>query len=64
VPDRATRDVTVVFGHWSTLGLMLRSDAICLDSGCIWGGELSAVRLQDRKLIQVKGKSSVAVTGN
>ncbi len=64
VPDRATRDVTVVFGHWSTLGLMLRSDAICLDSGCIWGGELSAVRLQDRKLIQVKGKSSVAITGN
>ena len=64
VPDRATRDVTVVFGHWSTLGLMLRSDAICLDSGCIWGGELSAVRLQDRKLIQIKGKNSIVVTGN
>lgn len=54
VPDRATRDITIVFGHWSTLGLLLRSDAICLDTGCVWGGQLTAVRLQDRKILQVK----------
>ena len=64
VPNRAAREVTVVFGHWSTLGLMLRSDAICLDSGCIWGGQLSAVRLQDRKLLQVGCKGEVGAAGN
>ena len=54
VPNRATRDVTTVFGHWSTLGLLLRPDVICLDTGCVWGGALTALRLQDRKLVQVK----------
>lgn len=54
VPNRATRDVTTVFGHWSTLGLMQRPDVICLDTGCVWGGALTALRLQDRKLVQVK----------
>lgn len=53
MPDRQTRDVTVVFGHWSTLGLLNRPDAICLDTGCIWGGHLTAMRLQDRRLVQV-----------
>jgi len=53
VPGRATRDVTVVFGHWSTLGLMVRPDTICLDTGCVWGGQLTAMRLQDRRIIQI-----------
>jgi len=53
VPKRATRNITVVFGHWSTLGLTMRDNLICLDSGCVWGGALSAVRLQDRKLVQI-----------
>jgi len=53
VPGRATRDVAVVFGHWSTLGFMMRPDAICLDSGCIWGGKLTAVRLHDRHVVQI-----------
>jgi bis(5'-nucleosyl)-tetraphosphatase (symmetrical) len=54
VPKRATRDVTVVFGHWSTLGLLMRPDVICLDTGCVWGGKLTAVRLQDHQVVQVK----------
>jgi len=54
VPNRATRDVTIVFGHWSTLGLLLRPDVICLDTGCVWGGQLTAMRLADRKLEQVQ----------
>ena len=58
VPNRATAEHTVVFGHWSTLGLMIRPDAICLDTGCVWGGKLSAIRLQDHKLVQVSCKVS------
>jgi len=53
VPGRKTVDVTVVFGHWSTLGLTLRPNLIGLDTGCVWGGKLTAVRLDDRALFQV-----------
>lgn len=53
VPQRQTRDITVVFGHWSTLGLILRPNLIALDTGCVWGGKLSAVSLNDRILLQV-----------
>ena len=53
VPDRKTREVTLVFGHWSTLGLLLRPDLIALDTGCVWGGKLTAVRLDDRRVLQV-----------
>jgi bis(5'-nucleosyl)-tetraphosphatase (symmetrical) len=52
-PGRASRDHTIICGHWSTLGLKLRPDLIALDSGCVWGGSLSAVRLEDRRLFQV-----------
>ncbi len=51
--ERGTRDALVVFGHWSTLGVMVRDDVIGLDSGCVWGGALTAVRLEDRALFQV-----------
>jgi bis(5'-nucleosyl)-tetraphosphatase (symmetrical) len=53
VPGRRNRDHAIVFGHWSALGLLLRSDVLCLDSGCVWGRSLSAVRLEDRRLYQV-----------
>jgi len=53
VPGRRTAGDTVVFGHWSALGLQLRTDLIGLDSGCVWGGQLSAVCLEDRSLLQV-----------
>ena len=52
VPGRASADVTVVFGHWSTLGLRLRPYLIALDTGCVWGGALTGVRLSDRALFQ------------
>jgi len=42
VPGRQSRDVCIAFGHWSTLGWQDRSDVIALDSGCVWGGALSA----------------------
>jgi len=53
VPGRASRGTPVIFGHWSALGLVLQPDAIGLDTGCLWGRQLSAVRLQDRRLYQV-----------
>ena len=53
VPGRAIENETIVFGHWSTLGLMIRPDAICLDTGCVWGRQLTALRLHDHRLAQV-----------
>jgi len=54
VPDRRTAEQTVVFGHWSTLGLIVRDHLIALDTGCVWGGRLTAVRLEDRAVFQVE----------
>jgi bis(5'-nucleosyl)-tetraphosphatase (symmetrical) len=53
VPSRASRSHTVVCGHWSALGLRVRADLLALDSGCVWGGALSALRLEDRQVFQV-----------
>jgi bis(5'-nucleosyl)-tetraphosphatase (symmetrical) len=44
---------TIVFGHWSALGLKLIEGFAGLDCGCVWGGSLAALRLEDRKLFQV-----------
>lgn len=51
-PQRANRDTAIVFGHWAALGLIVRADVIALDSGCVWGRELSALRLDDRRIFQ------------
>ncbi len=48
-PGRASRSHALICGHWSALGLVLREDLLALDSGCVWGRTLSAVRLGDRK---------------
>jgi bis(5'-nucleosyl)-tetraphosphatase (symmetrical) len=42
---RATRDVRVIFGHWSALGLVQRAGVVGLDTGCVWGGALTALDL-------------------
>jgi bis(5'-nucleosyl)-tetraphosphatase (symmetrical) len=60
VPGRRTANLTLAFGHWSTLGWLARSDVLALDTGCVWGGCLSAMRLANgntslaTELIQVK----------
>ena len=54
VPGRRTAEVTVIFGHWSTLGLLMRPNLLGLDTGCVWGGSLTAVSLHDREVFQVK----------
>ena len=53
VPERATRGTQLVCGHWSTLGLMLTDRLVALDTGCVWGGALTAVRLEDHAVFQV-----------
>lgn len=53
VPRRQSSDTTLVTGHWSALGLKILPNLLALDSGCLWGGPLSAVRLEDRQLFQV-----------
>jgi bis(5'-nucleosyl)-tetraphosphatase (symmetrical) len=57
-PQRKSAGVTVLCGHWSSLGLMLAPNVLMLDSGCVWGGSLTAVRLDDRRLFQVPGRGS------
>jgi bis(5'-nucleosyl)-tetraphosphatase (symmetrical) len=54
-PGRRTAGVPIAFGHWSTLGLVEREDLLGLDTGCVWGGKLTAVRIDGarREPIQV-----------
>jgi bis(5'-nucleosyl)-tetraphosphatase (symmetrical) len=47
---RRSRDATIVFGHWAALGLHMRDGVIGLDTGCVWGRALTAVRLEDRAI--------------
>lgn len=53
VPQRASEDATIICGHWSAMGLNVTPNIIGLDTGCLWGGCLTAIRLEDRKLFQV-----------
>lgn len=55
VPGRRTAGVPVAFGHWSTLGLVDQPDLLGLDTGCVWGGRLTAARVDGarREIIQV-----------
>lgn len=54
VPGRASAGTRVVFGHWSAIGLVRRPNVLGLDTGCLWGRRLTAFRLEDRKLFQVR----------
>ena len=64
VPGRKSAGATVICGHWSALGLRLAPNLIALDSGCVWGGKLSAVRLDDRRLYQVACGANAARRGS
>jgi bis(5'-nucleosyl)-tetraphosphatase (symmetrical) len=56
VPNRKTQDTKVVFGHWSTLGLLKKKNIVGLDTGCVWGGQLTAMSLGKKpQFVQVPG---------
>ena len=63
-PNRQTAHSLIAFGHWSTLGLLNRPDLLGLDTGCVWGGCLSAIRFgttfAERELLQVHCEQSQA----
>lgn len=54
-PGRRTQGVPIACGHWSTLGLLQRDDLLAIDTGCVWGGRLTAVRIDGgrREVVQV-----------
>ena len=56
VPGRRTEATPIAFGHWSTLGLIDRPELLALDTGCVWGGTLTAVRVDGgrREVVQVQ----------
>jgi bis(5'-nucleosyl)-tetraphosphatase (symmetrical) len=45
MPDRRTRADRIIFGHWSTVGYLAEPNVWGLDSGCLWGGALTAIRV-------------------
>lgn len=53
VPDRKSEGANIIFGHWSAMGLQIRPHLFALDSGCLWGGQLTALHLQDKRILQV-----------
>jgi bis(5'-nucleosyl)-tetraphosphatase (symmetrical) len=56
-PSRRSAAKMVVCGHWSTLGLAITPNMLMLDSGCLWGGTLTAVDLDSRRLFQVPSRA-------
>jgi bis(5'-nucleosyl)-tetraphosphatase (symmetrical) len=55
--QRKSANVTIFCGHWSSLDLMLSANVLMLDSGCLWGGTLTAIRLDDRRVFQVPSRA-------
>ena len=45
VPSRKSADLKIIFGHWSTLGFHQKDNCFCIDTGCLWGGQLTALKL-------------------
>jgi bis(5'-nucleosyl)-tetraphosphatase (symmetrical) len=62
-PGRRSASHTIVCGHWSALGFRQSENLLALDSGCLWGGSLTAVRLEDRRIFQLPCGQSAKPTG-
>ena len=54
IPTRRSGDATIITGHWAALGLHIEPNILAIDSGCVWGRQLTAVRLEDRRIYQVE----------
>ncbi len=53
IPGRRHHDATIICGHWAALGLHCEDRLLAIDSGCVWGRQLTAVRLEDRQVFQI-----------
>jgi bis(5'-nucleosyl)-tetraphosphatase (symmetrical) len=53
IPGRRSADATLITGHWAALGLHIEPNLLAIDSGCVWGRQLTAIRLEDRAVFQV-----------
>lgn len=53
VPNRQSQAAHIICGHWSALGLRQRNNIHALDTGCLWGGQLTAMSLETREITQV-----------
>lgn len=62
-PGRRSADHRVVCGHWSALGFRQTNNLLALDTGCLWGGSLTAVRLEDRRIFQMPCGQSARPSG-
>jgi bis(5'-nucleosyl)-tetraphosphatase (symmetrical) len=51
--SRRTAGVPIAFGHWSTLGLLTRTDLLALDTGCVWGGRLTAAKVENGRSLEL-----------
>ena len=65
VPGQVRRELRIVTGHWSTLGLLLGMGVYGIDTGCVWGGKLTALELgPEPRVIQVDGKADARGGGD
>jgi bis(5'-nucleosyl)-tetraphosphatase (symmetrical) len=62
-PNRKSADHAILCGHWSALGFRQTDKLLALDTGCLWGGSLTAVRLEDRRVFQMPCGQSANPTG-
>lgn len=56
LPNRRTAQVRIVFGHWAALGLMKKDNLLGIDTGCVWGRQLTAVRLDGEAVMASVGR--------
>lgn len=63
-PSRRSQDTTIVCGHWAALGLHLCDNVRALDSGCVWGGKLTAWRLEDEAVFSVPAQEPAPIPGD
>ncbi len=62
-PGRTSADHTLVCGHWSALGFRQEANLLALDTGCLWGGSLTAIRLEDRRVFQLPCRRQIEPSG-
>lgn len=63
MPARASAGHFIVCGHWSALGYHEQPDLLAIDTGCLWGGALTAVRLEDRRMFRLSCPQQVKPSG-